>query len=79
MHDRKLSYRLFSSASQALDYVSQSHRQVSLLQRCYNNYKTGPLESDSLSHVDIGKLHEEIYNNTRFQTCSTVIVDCAMP
>jgi len=29
--------------------------------------------------VDVGKLHEEIYNNTRFQTCSTVIVDCAMP
>lgn len=79
MLDRKLSYRLFSSASQALDYVNQSHRRVNFLQRCYNNYKTGPLESDSLSHVDIGKLHEEIYNNSRFQTCSTVIVDYAMP
>lgn len=79
MLDKKLSYRLFHSASQGLEYVNQSHRQVNFLQRCYNNYKTGPLESDSLSHVDIGKLHEEIYNNARFQTCSTVIVDYSMP
>jgi len=77
--DKKLSYRLFNSATQALDYVNQSHRNVNFLQRCYNNYKTGPLESDSLSHVDIGKIHEEIFNNARFQTSSTVIVDYAMP
>ena len=79
MLDKSLSYRLFHSATQALDYVNESHRQVNFLQRCYNHYKTGPQESDSLSHVDIGKLHEEIFNNSRFQTCSTVIVDYSMP
>lgn len=73
------SYRLFQSATEALDYVNNAHKQVSFLQRCYSNYKTGPQESDSLSHVDIGKLHEEIYNPARFQTSSTVIVDYSMP
>lgn len=73
------SYRLFQSATEALPYVNAAHQQVSFLQRCYSNYKTGPQESDSLSHVDIGKLHEEIYNPSRFQTSSTVVVDYSMP
>lgn len=79
MLDRNLSYRLFQSATDALDYVNQAHKKVNFLQRCYSNYKTGPLESDSLSHVDIGKLHQEIFNNARFQTSSTVVVDYSMP
>lgn len=79
MLDKDCSYRLFQSASEALDCVNQSHQQATLLQRCYSNYKTGPLDSDSLSHVDIGKLHEEIYNPARFQTSSTVVVDYSMP
>ena len=79
MLDKNLSYRLFQSASEALDYVNKSHQQVSLLERCYSNYKTGPQESDSLSHVDIGKLHKEIFNSARFQTSATVVVDYSMP
>lgn len=79
MFDKNLSYRLFHSASEALDYVNKSHQQVSLLERCYSNYKTGPQESDSLSHVDIGKLHIEIFNSARFQTSATVVVDYSMP
>jgi CheY-like chemotaxis protein len=79
MLDKNLSYRLFQSASEALNYVNKSHQQVSLLERCYSNYKTGPQESDSLSHVDIGKLHEEIFNSARFQTSATVVVDYSMP
>lgn len=79
MLDKQLSYRLFQSASAALDHVNQSHKQVNFLQRCYSNYKTGPQDSDSLSHINIGKLHEEIFNKARFQTSSTVIVDYSMP
>ena len=79
MFDKNLSYRLFHSASEALDYVNKSHQQVSFLERCYKNYKTGPQESDSLSHVDIGKLHKEIFNSARFQTSATVVVDYSMP
>lgn len=79
MLSKELSYRLFQSASEALEYVNESHKKVGFLQRCYTNYKTGPLESDSLSHIDIGKLYEEIYNGSRFQTSSTVIVDYSMP
>lgn len=79
MFDKNLSYRLFHSASEALDYVNKSHQQVRFLERCYNNYKTGPQESDSLSHVDIGKLHKEIFNSARFQTSATVVVDYSMP
>jgi len=77
--DDDVSYRLFQSATEALHHVNQAHKQVNLLQRCYSNYKTGPQESDSLSHVDVGKLYEEIYNPARFQTCSTVVVDYSMP
>ena len=77
--DDGVSYRLFQSATEALHHVNQAHKQVSFLQRCYSNYKTGPQESDSLSHVDVGKLYEEMYNPARFQTCSTVVVDYSMP
>ena len=79
MLDKNLSCRLFQSATDALAYVNTSHRHVQILERCYNHYKTGPLDSDSLSHVDIGKLHEEIFNGNRFQTSSTVVVDYSMP
>ncbi len=79
MLDKNLSYRLFQSATDALEYVNHSHKKVSLQERCYSNYKTGPQDSDSLSHVDIGRLYEEIYNADRFQTSSTVVVDYSMP
>jgi CheY-like chemotaxis protein len=79
MLDKNTSYKLFQSASEALDYANQSHKQVSLQERCYSNYKTGPQDSDSLSHVNIGRLYEEIYNGDRFQTSSTVVVDYSMP
>ena len=79
MLDKNTSYKLFQSASEALDYANQSHKQVSLQERCYSNYKTGPQDSDSLSHVDIGRLYEEIYNGDRFQTSSTVVVDYSVP
>jgi len=79
MLDSSLSYCLYQSASEALDYVNSAHQQVNLLQRCYSNYKTGHQDSDSLSHVDIGKLHEEIFNPARFKTSSTVVVDYSMP
>lgn len=76
---KNLSLKLFQSANSALQYVDNAHQHVHFLQRCYTNYKTGPLESDSLSHIDIGKLHLEALNGFRFQTCSTVIVDYSMP
>ncbi|MEX2366695.1 MAG: response regulator [Pseudohongiellaceae bacterium] len=79
MLKRDLSYKLFHSASQALEYVNSAHQQVQFLQRCYANYKTGPQVSDSLSHIDIGKLHLEVLNSARFQTASCVIVDYSMP
>jgi len=79
MLDKNLSFRKFHSATEALDYVNQGHRQVHFLERCYSNYKTGPSDSDSLSHINIARLHEEIFNRSRFQTCSTVIVDYSMP
>ena len=58
MLNKNLSFKLFQSASAALKYVNQAHQHVNFLQRCYTNYKTGPLESDSLSHIDIAKIQE---------------------
>ena len=79
MLNKNLSFKLFQSANAALKYVNQAHQHVNFLQRCYTNYKTGPLESDSLSHIDIAKIHLEVLNGFRFQTCSTVVVDYSMP
>lgn len=79
MLNKNLSFKLFQSANTALKYVNQAHQHVNFLQRCYTNYKTGPLESDSLSHIDIAKIHLEVLNGFRFQTCSTVVVDYSMP
>lgn len=79
MLNKNLSYKLFQSATSALSYVNQAHLHVNVIQRCYTNYRTGPLESDSLTHIDIGKIHHEVLNGYRFQTCSSVIVDYSMP
>lgn len=79
MLNKNLSYKLFQSAGSALKYVNDAHLQVNFIQRCYSSYKTGPLESDSITHIDIGKLHHEVLNAFRFQTSSTVIVDYSMP
>ena len=79
MLNKCLSFKIFQSAHQALEYVNNAHKNVHIQERCYSNYKTGPLESDSLTHIDIDKLHLEILNGSRFQTASTVIVDYSMP
>ncbi|PCJ43412.1 MAG: hypothetical protein COA71_00635 [SAR86 cluster bacterium] len=79
MLNKCLSFKLFQSAHQALEYVNNAHKHVQIQERCYSNYKTGPLESDSLSHIDIDQLHLEVLNGSRFQTASTVIVDYSMP
>jgi CheY-like chemotaxis protein len=79
MLNKQLSYKLFQSASDALHYINHSHLQVNIVQRCYASYKTGPSESDSITHIDISKLHLEVLNASRFQTCSTLIVDYSMP
>lgn len=79
MLNKNLSYRLFQSAGTALKHVNEAHRHVGFLQRCYTSYKTGPLDSDTLLHIDVRKLHHEVLNGLRFQTCSTVIVDYSMP
>lgn len=79
MLNKSLSFKLFQSAHEALDYVNKAHKHVQIQERCYSNYKTGPLESDSLTHIDIDKLHLEALNGARFQTASTVIVDYSMP
>ena len=77
--DREQACRLFRSAHEALAFVNEAHRHVGFLQRCYTSYKTGPQESDALTHIDIGALHLEVLNAFRFQTCSTVVVDYSMP
>lgn len=79
MLSKNLSFKIFQSANQALDYVNNANKHVKIQERCYSNYKTGPMESDSLSHIDIDKLHLEVMNGSRFQTASTVIVDYSMP
>lgn len=79
MLGKHLSYKLFQSAGSALAYVNEAHLHVNFIQRCYGSYKTGPLDSDSITHIDIGKLHHEVLNKHRFKTCSTLIVDYSMP
>jgi FixJ family two-component response regulator len=79
MLNKQLSYRLFQSASDALKYVNEAHLHCDIVQRCYSSYKTGPFDSDSITHIDIGKLHHEVLNASRFMTCSTLIVDYSMP
>lgn len=77
--DQDQACRRFRSALEALDFVNEAHRFVGFLQRCYTSYRTGPQESDALTHIDVDKLHLEVLNAFRFQTCSTVVVDYSMP
>lgn len=76
---RNLSYRLFQSASQALDHVNNSNQHIEMIRRCYSSYKTGPFDSDTLSHIDINEIYKEVYNPARFSTPTVVVVDYSMP
>lgn len=76
---RNLSYRLFQSASQALDHVNNSNQHIEMIRRCYSSYKTGPFDSDTLNHIDINEIYKEVYNPARFSTPSVVVVDYSMP
>lgn len=76
---RNLSYRLFQSASQALDHVNNSNQHIEMIRRCYSSYKTGPFDSDTLNHIDINEIYKEVYNPARFSTPTVVVVDYSMP
>ena len=76
---RDLSYRLFQSARQALTHINSAQQHAELIRRVYSSYKTGPFDSDTLTHIEINELYKEIYNAQRFNTPSIVIVDYSMP
>lgn len=76
---RTLSYRLFQSARQALEHINGAQQHAELLRRVYSSYKTGPFDSDTLSHIEINEIHQEIYKPERFSTPSVVVVDYSMP
>ena len=73
---RDLSYRLFQSARQALTHINNAQQHADLIRRVYSSYKTGPFDSDTLTHIE---LYKEIYNAQRFNTPSVVVVDYSMP
>lgn len=76
---RDLSYRLFQSARQALTHINDAQQHAELIRRVYSSYKTGPFDSDTLTHIEINELYKEIYNAQRFSTPSVVVVDYSMP
>lgn len=76
---RNLSFRLFQSARQALTHINNAQHHAELIRRVYSSYKTGPFDSDTLTHIDINEIYKEIYNSDRFNTPSVVIVDYSMP
>ncbi len=76
---RTLSYRQFQSPRQALDHINSAQQHASLIRRVYSSYKTGPFDSDTLTHIEINELYKEIYNPERFSTPSVVVVDYSMP
>lgn len=76
---RNLSYRLFQSARQALTHINNAQQHAALIRRVYSSYKTGPFDSDTLTHIDINEIYKEIYNPERFATPSVLVVDYAMP
>jgi FixJ family two-component response regulator len=77
--DRSINYRLFQSARQALEHVNKSVSFSDVIRRSYSSYKTGPFDSDTLTHIDINALHKEIYNADRFLMPSVVVIDYSMP
>ncbi len=77
--DRSINYRLFQSARQALEHVNRAMAFSEVIKRSYSSYKTGPYDSDTLTHVDINALHKEIYNPDRFLMPSVVVIDYSMP
>lgn len=77
--DRSINYRLFQSARQALEHVNRAMSFSEVIRRSYSSYKTGPYDSDTLTHVDINALHKEIYNADRFMMPSVVVIDYSMP
>lgn len=77
--NRSLNYRLFQSARQALEHVNKAVLHGDVIRRSYSSYKTGPFDSDTLTHIDINAMHKEIYNADRFLMPSVVVIDYSMP
>lgn len=77
--NRSLNYRLFQSARQALEHVNKAVFHGEVIRRSYSSYKTGPFDSDTLTHIDINAMHKEIYNADRFLMPSVVVIDYSMP
>lgn len=76
---RNLSYRLFQSPREALNYINAAHQHADIIRRVYSSYKTGPFDSDTLTHIEINEIYREIYNPERFSTPTVVVVDYSMP
>lgn len=76
---RDLNYRLFQSAREALTHINNAQQHAELIKRVYSSYKTGPFDSDTLTHIDVNELYKEIYNAQRFSTPSVVVIDYSMP
>lgn len=76
---RSINYRLFQSARQALEHVNKAHYHGDMLRRCYSSYKTGPFDSDTLTHIDINSIYKEVYNADRYLMPGVVVIDYSMP
>jgi len=75
--DDHYSYKLFSSPSNAVEFINNSFTDSPLEKRCLSYYR--PLnENEDLLHFDFNVLEREISDGDRYKEVSVIIVDYEM-
>ena len=79
----QLNYKLYDNPSQALEFLTTNCRQSSFAKKWFSIVEDGEFENSLLAHsavnVNIFAIHQEVYNKTRFNELSVLLVDYAMP
>lgn len=80
--DERLAYQIYSSPYDAIEAICTGQQYSnSLNERCISEYLEGQTQPsvNQMVNLDLSAIHWEVYNNTRFNEVTTVIVDYAMP
>jgi CheY-like chemotaxis protein len=78
LQSKHIPSRLFSDPRKALDFLNQEYKADPFTNHCVKTYPDRDLDT-YISHLDIRKIHHEIYNSNRFSQISVLCVDYAMP
>jgi CheY-like chemotaxis protein len=79
--DPEVAFVLHHSASKALDGINGRNRIKPFTQGYFSRYAHDQefSQSSCVIDIDVDRIHQEVYNQNRFEECAVVVVDYVMP